>query len=183
MASSLVLSLSLPDSQADITTNLKADTSSPRSQFHHLKQLFKALACGTRAGSLKLSYADAAPVQASGTFTLVSAIATDKVTIGSIELTATSTPTTNLHWEIDGADDAADAASLCAAINANPTLSKIVFATSAANVVTVTAHQPGVLANQVVFSSADATITASGSGYLAGGAGGAESRPSNYQVG
>jgi hypothetical protein len=112
-------------------------------------------------------------VAASATFTLVSAIATDVITIGTISMTATSTPTTDLHWEIDGASDTLDAASLAAAINANPTLSKVVVATSATNVVTVTAIVKGVVGNQIPVSSADATITASAT-FLTGGLGGAQ---------
>ena len=123
---------------------------------------------------LDIQYSSADPVAASGTFTLTSAIATDAVTIGAVTLTASSTPANENQWEIDGADDAADAASLAAAINAHSVLSKVVAATSAANVVTVTALQKGLVGNQIPISSADATFVASAS-FLAGGTGGAAS--------
>lgn len=113
------------------------------------------------------------PVAASGTFTLTSAVATDAISIGAVTLTASSTPANENQWEIDGADDDADAASLAACINAHSVLSKIVIAESEDNVVTVTALQKGVLGNQLAISSADATIVASGS-YLENGAGGAQ---------
>ena len=139
------------------------------------------LIAGLNAGSLlgevfvQGSSADTL-VAASGTFTVTSAIATDAITIGSVTLTASSTPADENEWEIDGASDALDAASLAACINAHSVLSKIVVASSASNVVTVTVLQKGVLGNQLPISSADATIVASGV-RLTGGAGGATDSP------
>ena len=157
----------------------KVDTASfkkPGQDSENLKRIASYLSqitYGTKAASVDISDSAAAPVAASATLTLVSAIATDAITIGTITMTATSTPTTDLHWEIDGADDTADALSLANAINANPTLTEVVVATVAAGVVTVTAHQKGVIGNQIPISSADATITASGA-FLAGGLGGSK---------
>jgi phage tail sheath gpL-like len=149
-----------------------------------LAHMFKQAATGQDEGlEIDLQYSSVDPVAASGTLTVVSAIATDAITIGTITLVATSTPTTDLHFEIDGADDAADAASLCAAINANPTLSKVVAATVAENVVTVAALQKGLVGNFIPMTSADATITASGSGFLAGGTGGAASSAVQVNLG
>ena len=131
------------------------------------------IATGKIAASVDISDSAAAPVAASATLTVVSAVATDSITIGAIVMVATSTPTTDLHWEIDGADDTADALSLATAINANPTLTEVVVATVAAGVVTVTAHQKGVIGNQIAISSQDATITASAA-FLGGGLGGSK---------
>lgn len=138
-----------------------------------LLNLIAGLNAGTLQGEVFLQGSTASTlVAASGTFTLTSAIATDAITIGTVTMTATSTPTLGTHWEIDGASDTLDAASLAAAINANTTLSKVVVATSLAAVVTVTALQKGVVGNQIPISSADATIVASGA-FLTAGAGGA----------
>lgn len=180
MASSLVITIK--SDLADISRIVK-DTTADKEGIVSLAKFLMAGAGGNSNMSVDAQYdASAAPVAASGTLTLVSAVATDAVTIGTITLTATSTPTTDLHWEIDGADDTADAASLAAAINANPTLSKIVSATSALGVVTITALQKGVVGNQIPLSSADATITASAA-TLTGGTGGACSASVTYSAG
>lgn len=180
MSSSLIISIK--SDLADISRIVK-DTSADKEGIVSLAKFLMAGAGGNSNMSVDAQYhASEAPVAASGTLTLVSAIATDAVTIGTITLTATSTPTTDLHWEIDGADDTADAASLAAAINANPTLSKIVVATSALGVVTITALQKGVVGNMIPLSSADATITASAA-FLTGGTGGACSASVTYAAG
>lgn len=169
------------------TINVQILTNKPYTEFakadqrpenlYKLINLLSGMASGALdQGNVYVSGSTVNPVAATGTFTLVSAIATDAITIGTITMTATSTPTTDLHWEIDGASDTLDAASLCAAINANPTLSKVVYATSSAGVVTVTAHTKGLIGNQIPISSADATITASGA-FLTGGTGGASAAP------
>ena len=116
---------------------------------------------------------------ASGTFTLVSAIATDAVTIGQETFTASSTPSGENQWEIDGADDTADALSLATAINAHSTIGALITATVAAGVITLTAATKGSYANQIPFSSADATITASAA-FLAGGTGGSEDAAESF---
>lgn len=147
-----------------------------------IRNYLDAALCGAANASVDVQTSTTDPVAASGTFTLTSAIATDAITIGSVTMTATSTPTLATHWEIDGADDTADAASLAAAINANTTLNKVVVATSALGVVTVRALQKGVLGNQVAISSADATIVASAS-FLAGGTGGVQSAGDTFSFG
>ena len=134
--------------------------------------LFSGLNSGANIGSVDIQYSTSNPVAASGTLTVTSAIATDAVTIGAVTLTASSTPANENQWEIDGASDTLDAASLAAAINAHSVLSKVVSATSATNVVTITALQKGLVGNQIPLSSADATIVASAA-FLAGGTGGA----------
>lgn len=148
-----------------------------------LAQLLKRAATGVEGLEVDVQYSSVDPVAASGTLTLVSAVATDAITIGTVTMTATSTPTLATHWEIDGADDDADAASLAAAINANTTLNKIVVATVAANVVTITALQKGLVGNFIPMTSADATITASGTGFLEGGTGGAANAAVQYNLG
>lgn len=136
--------------------------------------LLSGIVSGALNAVLDIQYSSDDPVAASGTFTLTSAIATDAITIGTVTLTASSTPANENQWEIDGADDDADATALAAAINAHSTLSKVVSASASANVVTVSALQKGVVGNQIPISSADATIVASGS-FLENGTGGAAS--------
>ncbi len=170
MASSLVITCKLDDTQARALQFYQV-SGKPKEQATALRQLFKDLAGGKVAGTVDVQSAAAAPVAAAATATLVSC-ATDTITIGSITFTGTGTPTTSLHFETDG-DNTADAAALAAAINAHATTSLIVTATSAENVVTVTAKQKGVVGNFIPFSETGSTITCTGSGFLAGGTGGA----------
>jgi phage tail sheath gpL-like len=146
--------------------------SQDRENLNQLINLLSGVNIGAVQATVDIHSGSADPVAASGTLTLVSAIATDAVTIGKTTLTASSTPANENQWEIDGASDTLDAASLAAAINAHSVLSTIVSATSASNVVTITALEKGALGNYIALSSADATITASAT-YLANGAGGA----------
>jgi phage tail sheath gpL-like len=139
---------------------------------NRLINLLSGLNVGALVGDVYVQGSSSDPVAASGTLTLTSAVATDAVTIGAVTLTASSNPANEDQWEIDGASDTLDAASLAACINAHSVLSKVVSATSATNVVTISALQKGVVGNQIPLSSADATIVASAS-FLANGAGGA----------
>lgn len=166
---SLVVTVKSGDS--DITSIKRADSEGVEA-LQEVCNLLDALATGTAKGTVYVQSGSASPAAASGTFTLVSAVATDAITIGPVTFTATSSPSAETDWEIDGADDTADAAALAAAINAHSTVSQVVTATSAAGVVTVTAKQRGVVGNYINISSADATITASGAN-LTGGTGGA----------
>lgn len=152
--------------------SLFKQASQDRENLNRLINLLSGVNIGALQATVDVQSAAADPVAASGTLTLVSAIATDAVTVGKTTLTASSTPANEDQWEIDGASDTADAASLAACINAHSVLSLLVSATSASNVVTITALQKGVVGNHIALSSADATITASAT-YLASGAGGA----------
>lgn len=160
-------------------TSKFAEASKPQTNLIRLVNLFSGFASGALKGTVDVQYDTANdPVAASGTLTVTSAIATDAVTIGAVTLTASSTPANENQWEIDGASDTLDAASLAAAINAHSVLSKVVSATSATNVVTITALQKGLVGNQIPLSSADGTIVASAA-FLAGGTGGASSSATN----
>ena len=142
---------------------------------NRLINLMAGLNVGSLIGDVYVQGSSADPISASGTFTLVSAINTDLVVIGTVTLTADATPADENEWAL-GADDAGDATNLAAAINAHSVLSKVVVATSASNVVTVTALAKGVVGNMIPISSPDTTITESGA-FLTGGTGGAADAP------
>jgi phage tail sheath gpL-like len=167
--SSLVLTVK---TSKDCSEFAKADQDNKN--LSRIINLFSGINCGALSGVVDIQYSSVDPAEASGTFTLTSAIATDAVTIGAVTLTASSTPANENQWEIDGADDDADATALAAAINAHSVLSKVVSASASSNVVTVTALQKGLVGNQIPISSADATIVASGT-FLEDGTGGAAS--------
>jgi hypothetical protein len=181
MSSSLVLSVTSQESSTENQSSVIKSTTAPHEQMKALKRLFKDFASGIKAGSVKLSYAAAAPVQASGTITVASVQADDTVTIGKTTLTGKASPANENQFDSDGTD-AAVAAAIVAKINAHSVLSKLVYASAADDVVTVAAHQPGSIGNHVALASSGATLTVTGSGYLASGAGGAESAPVSYSV-
>ncbi len=271
MANSLVITVSSERSVADLARYVRG-TGEPRQECIALKELFTRLASGDESGSFTVQTGSSAPVAASGTWTVVSAIATDEADVGGVAFTYTATPTletdvmvtvptavviasgANLsattgkmtssahgfvtgdlvrvstgttlptgfsastdYWVIKITDNVFMIAStlaraqagiqiipstggtgnqtftltintytaskLAAAVNAHSTISKLVSATYAANVVTVTALQKGVVGNFIPFTDQDSTITSSGSGYLAGGTGGATSAPVVYSRG
>jgi len=130
-----------------------------------LRQLgsnLKAIAAGTRLGDATVELRTAG-VRATGTFTSTTAIATDAISINGVTFTAVASGATGDQWNI-GADDTEDCVNLAAAINASASalVSEHVTATSATNVVTLTAKQTGTTGNAITISSADATIVASG---------------------
>ncbi len=160
---------------------LKQASSCAHSAISDIVNHLQALASGNERGTVYAQSSSADPVAASATATLVSCV-TDTITIGKTTFTGTGTPTTALHFETDG-DNTADAAALAAAINAHTDTSKIVVATSALNVVTITALQKGDVGNYIALSETGSTITCTGSGYLAGGTGGATNSVSTYAFG
>ena len=183
MASSVVITIKSEKTQAQLQEALQVDTTTKnRDGIKAVAALLSSIAARHTRGIVEVQTGAVAPVAASGTLTLVSAVATDAVTIGTTTFTATSTPSLSTDWEIDGASDTADAASLAAAINAHATVSQIVTASSALGVVTITAKQKGVVGNFIPLSSADATITASGA-FLTGGTGGVTEAAVVYESG
>lgn len=153
----------------------------PQRCLKNAANLLDALASGAKVGSVKVSRSATDPVQAYGTITCAAVNAADTVTIGKTTLTASASPATEDEFDQSGTNTA-DAASLAAKINAHSVLSKLVYATSSAGVVTVTAHQAGVIGNQIALSSSNGTrLAVTGSGYLTSGAGGAEAAPTSYR--
>ncbi len=108
---------------------------------------------------------------ASSTATCVSVVEDDTLTVGTVTFTVKDEPDEENPLEIEtGGSDTLMAAAFVAAINANATLSPLVFASNAAGVVTVRALLGGTAGNAIAFSETGSTITCTGSGFLAGGA-------------
>lgn len=183
MANSIVITIKSEDTVTDLEQLLQIDATVAKDGALAVEKYIRDLRSNIRRGIIDVQVGASAPVAASGTYTLVSCIATDAVAIAGVTLTASSTPADENEWEIDGASDALDAASLAACINAHSVLSKIVVATVASNIVTVTARVKGIIGNYITFTDADTTITSSGSGYLAGGTGGAQDDAVSYALG
>jgi len=157
--------------------------SRPQEGLTKLSNLMAEVAGGNKAASVLVTTGSAAPVQASGTATLVYAdlAANDTITIAGITLTCvTGTPTSVQFKKVT--DLATTAANLAAAINALATLNIYVSATSSGGVVTITAKQAGVIGNLVTLAASVDTpgaITVSDAA-LAGGTGGATGASVTY---
>ena len=141
--------------------------------------LLNQIASGMIISSVDVNVAAADPVAASVTATLTSC-ATDTITILGITLTGSSTPTGIAQFETDG-DNTADAAALAACINAHTTLKTLVYATSAAAVVTISCLVKGIIGNYLpAVTETGSTIVVGNSGVWAGGAGGVTSVPVTF---
>lgn len=147
---------------------------------HEIAQKLKNYIEGLTTGSEKAYGVGAPPsitiavqeeaVQASGTFTLDTVVATDAVSINGVSFTAVASGAGANQFDV-GADDTETAANLAASINASVSalVDGYVTASSAAEVVTVTSAFYGIAGNQTLIASADVTIVASGA-RLTGGA-------------
>jgi phage tail sheath gpL-like len=153
-----------------------------KSVLRRVANLLRGLDAGKMIGNVKLTASSYSATAATGTITLVSAVATNAVTFAGVTFTFTSTPTLETDVEVDGASDTADAAALAAAFNAHATIKNIVYATSALGVVTLTCRLPGVIGNYLALSKSGAPITVSGA-YLTGGAGGSSAANAPLTVG
>lgn len=179
--SSVVITIKSTETQADLQQKLQLDANE-KTRFRANLANFVKTAELLHQCDIDVQTGSADPVAASATLTLTSAVATDAITIGAVTFTATSTPSAETDWEIDGATDADDAAALASAINDHSTIGQIVTATSASNVVTVTCKTKGVVGNAINISSADGTIVASGAN-LSGGTGGVTEAATSYDFG
>ncbi len=133
--------------------------------------LVKGITNGAIKATVDVSGSSTDPVAASGTLTLASVAADETAVIGGVTFTAKASPSGEAQFDQSG-DDTADAASLAAKINAHSTLSKVVSASSALGVVTITALQKGIIGNFITIVG-DTGITASAA-TLANGTGGAQ---------
>lgn len=136
---------------------------------NRMELLIKGLKSGALVGSMGFHGDSADPVLASGTATLVSVVATNSITIAGTALTFSAAPVTESDVLVGGSD-AATAANLVASINAHSVLKKIVKATSALGVVTISCVTSGPLGNLITLAKSGAPITLSGAA-LSGGAG------------
>jgi len=172
---SLVLTLKGID-----VADLKKASTLKNEATHAVINHLAALSSGAKKGTVYAQSSSSNPVAASATITLASC-ATDTVTIGGVTFTGSATPTGDEEFETDGTNTA-DAAALAAKINAHPTLSEVVVATSDAAEVTVTARVRGVVGNFITLSETGSTITVSGTA-LEGGTGGATDSESTWAFG
>jgi ethanolamine utilization microcompartment shell protein EutS len=185
MAKSLNITVNVD--RADVNDYLKSSTD-PRGEMTALSTLFARLASGTVSGKVIAAKNAAAAVRASGTVTFIYAnlAANDTVTVAGVTFTCvdTGTPTAVQFKKVT--DLATTVANFAAAVNANTTTKLYVSAAvTAAGVVTITAHQAGVIGNLIALAenSANATGIVVSAAALAGGAGGVSEAPTVYSRG
>lgn len=136
-----------------------------------------ALTGGNQMANLTFNVA---MVKATGTFTFVSVIATDVLSINGVDFTCVASGATGNQFNVGGTDTLT-AVAAAAAINASASAlvsgQAGVVATSALGVVTLTAKQPGTAGNTITISTPDTTITPSGARLTGGTDGTAYSIP------
>ena len=180
MASSVVITIKSEENQAYNQQLNQISSTKPKEEALALSRLFKEMASGKHRANFDVQTGSAAPVAASGTLTLSSVAADETCVIGGVTFTAKASPSGEVQFDQSGDDDA-DATSLASKINNHSTLSQVVTASVASNVVTVTAKQKGVIGNFITIVG-DTGITASAA-TLASGTGGATEAAVNYDLG
>jgi phage tail sheath gpL-like len=138
---------------------LNGPTHRGREAIQSAADLLLRLMSGNEKGSVEIQPVGTASVRSSGTLSLSSAAGAVGGTIGGTLKTVTAS-----------GGDTATAAALAAAINADATINKKVYATSSGAVVTIKALVPGVLGNSVALVASGTGVTAGGA-TLTGGAG------------
>lgn len=121
--------------------------------------LLLRLMSGNEKGSVEIQAGGSASARSAGTITLASASGAVGATIGGTAKTVTAS-----------GGDAATAAALAAAINADATIGKKVYAAASGAVVTLKALVPGVLGNGIALVASGTGSSVSGA-TLTGGAG------------
>lgn len=185
--SSLVITLSTPASTADLARYLKS-TSDPRGECRALSHLFKRIEqgdFGTTGGSINFDVQTSAnaPVRATNTLTLTYASISNNDTVvilGTTLTCVTGTPSGGAQFKKQ-TDATTTAANLVACVNANTTLSKLVFASNVLGVVTLTLLTPGAIGNQGTLVGSTGMVA--GTANFASGAGGSETVRVNYARG
>ena len=180
MATSLVVTIK--SSEADPSRFAQSSTADQEGM-RGIVRLLEACQGGYSHAAVDVQYSTSAPVAASATVTCASVAADDTVTLGGVTLTAKASPAGEAQWDQSG-NDTADGAALAACINAHSTLSKQFSASAAAGVVTITCLVKGVVGNACSLVTSNGTrLAATGSGWLAGGTGGATSAAVTYSMG
>lgn len=178
--SSFVITISTPQSAADMTNRYLLASSNPWNESIALSQLFKRIADGLTPASFNVQYSSAAPVRATNTLTLVYASISnlDTCVIAGTTLTCVTGVPANESQFRKITDLATTAQNLVNCINAHSVLSTLMVASRVNGVVTLTLLTPGAIGNQATLVGS--TGMTAGSANFANGAGGAASPVVTY---
>jgi hypothetical protein len=129
---------------------LRVQTGYRPSSIERVASLFSDVAGGVHSGYLSLA---TTAVQATGTITLSSFVATNTITVAGVTFTGVASGATGNQFNI-GASDTATAANAVAAINASTTsgLNSMVIASSSGAVITITSLVPGYIGNMITLA-------------------------------
>lgn len=152
----------------DLSNDLYAETGYRELAAEKIVKYMKDVVAGIRPAAVKTR---TNAVKATGTFTLVSMVNADTITINGVAFTCVTSGATGNQFNV-GASDTLTAAAAAVAINASATalVANNVYATSAAGVITITAMDPGTMGNCITIANS-ANGTASGA-RLTGGTNG-----------
>lgn len=170
MALSLITLTHGTEGTNDLVALLQAQAGNRNVEVSLLQKYFNALGAGVRLGTVKVGVA---AVQASGTLTLSTAVATNTAVVNGVTFTCVASGATGNQFNVGGTDTLT-AAALAAAINASVTakVASYVTAVAVGAVVTVSAVQPGLSGNLFTLSATGGI--AAGASALAGGTAGTE---------
>lgn len=159
--------LSVPDSSTTMNSTYLQLKASPINQISGggLVNLMADMIEGSQLAYTKVSNG---MLQASGTVTLSSMVATDTITVNGVVFTCEASGATGNQFNVGGTDTIT-AANAVKAINASVTVkvSGYVAASSVGAVITVTAVQPGLTGNLgTLAASAHATVVAPAGGSI-----------------
>lgn len=161
MSSMLQINYTSGASAATMKSRLRFDSLSGfvPSCIERIAQIFSYVAGGVHAGRISVG---TTAIQATGTVTLSSMVATDTITINGAVFTCEASGATGNQFNVGGTDTIT-AANAAAAINASATnnVSQVVKATSSGAVITVTAITPGYVGNMSTLAiSAHGSVSA-----------------------
>lgn len=143
-------------------------SSKPRQAMVWFSRFFDAVSIGNRSAKVTAQVTTGDQVAATGTITFSAFAAADTFTIGTQTFTCEASGASGNNQFNVGGTDTLSAAAAVTVINAHPSLSGVVTATSSGAVITVTAAVSGLIGNQIGLAiSAHGSVSAS---KMAGGA-------------
>lgn len=185
MASSftIVVNETSTRSSTDISAKIKQASTRPKQSIEEVVKLLESMLGGLGAkGTVDIDVSSAALVQATGTVTCTTAIATNTVTLAGVVLTAHASTNTGVNFAVG--TNAVTATNLAAAINRHATLSQYVVATAASTgVVTIACLVKGVIGNAIPLASSGSTLAVSAATLTSGAGGTSTSGPTQYSLG
>jgi phage tail sheath gpL-like len=177
-------SITLVIKTKDLDSSSVTAASSKHASLANLSNLLNGISSGANnpSATVDVAYSSTNPVAASGTVTCVLANtdADDTITIGGEVLTAKASGANGTTQFNAATDNATMATNLKNCINANTVLSKLVVASVASNVVTITCLQKGLIGNLITLISSDADGLVVSGGALTGGTGGVNGAFTSY---
>jgi phage tail sheath gpL-like len=156
MSSKLVLSINTSENSGDITPLVPVAVGAPEMYIQAIRNLISKILTGAAWASIRVVQGAVSAVNA---VTFSSIAEDDTVTVCGTVFTGKDAPAGAVQFET-GVSDASSAASLASVINAHTTVGKLVTASAAAAVVTLTCNTPGLVGNFLTLAiSAHGSVT------------------------